>query len=340
MPELRQDPVVKRWVIISTERNRRPNDFTDHNNHLPDPKVDPLSEGNEHLTPTEIYAVRNPGSQANKPGWRVRVVPNKYPVLRVEGSLDKEGEGMYDRMNGIGAHEVVVENPRPDLQLEDLPLDHVAAIVETYRTRMTDLLRDLRFRYVLVFKNFGWGAGATLSHPHSQIIATPVTPSVVKQKLVGAQAYFEQKERNIFVDVLKQELKDSRRIVYQNAAFVCFCPYASRFPFELCIMPRRQRADFHKIEPNEVSQLADILKIALLKLRLGLNQPQYNFLIHTAPVRHAKKDYWTTLEEDFCWHIEITPRLTQIAGFEVGTGFYVNPVPPEDAAQFLKDVEV
>lgn len=340
MPDLRQDPVVKRWVIVSTERSRRPNDFTDHNNHLPTTAVDPLAEGNEHLTPPEIYAVRNHGTEANKPGWRVRVVPNKYPVLRVEGSLDKEGEGIYDRMNGIGAHEVVVENPKQDVQLEELPLDHVAAVVDTYRIRMTDLLRDMRFRYVLVFKNFGYGAGATLSHPHSQIIATPVTPIAVKDKLAGAQEYYDQKERSIFADILKQELKDTRRVVCQNAGFVCFCPYASRFPFELCIMPRRSRADFHKIEHQEVSQLADILKMSLLKLRRGLNKPQYNYLIHTAPVRHPKKNYWTTLEEDFCWHIEITPRLTQIAGFEVGTGFYVNPVPPEDAAQFLKDVEV
>jgi UDPglucose--hexose-1-phosphate uridylyltransferase len=340
MPELRLDPLIKRWVIISTERTRRPNDFAIHSDQIVEPKIDPFAEGNENLTPPEIYAIRSPGSKANGPGWKMRVIPNKFPALRVEGTLEKDGEGIYDRMSGIGAHEVVVETPKNDQQLEEQSIDNIAAIIETYRLRMTDLLKDIRFRYILVFKNFGRDAGATMSHPHSQIIATPVTPKVVKEKLLGAQEYFEQKERSIFADVLKQELKDGKRIVYQNAAFVCFAPYASRFPFELCIMPRRQLADFYKIEQQEILQLADILKISLLKLRRGLNQPQYNFIIHTAPARFTKKDYWTTLDQDFRWHIELTPRLTQIAGFEVGTGFYVNPVSPEDAAQFLKEVEV
>jgi len=340
MPELRHDPVVGRWVIIATERTRRPNDFAGIHSHPDEPKVNPFTEGNEELTPPEIHAIREPGTKPNGPGWRVRVIPNKFPALRVEGTLDKEGDGIYDRMSGIGAHEVIIETPRHDLQLEEQPLDRVASVVETCRSRMADLLKDIRFRYVLVFKNFGWEAGATISHPHSQIIATPVTPNVVKEKLAGAQAYYEQKDRSIFADILKQELKDGHRIVHQNAGFVCFCPYASRFPFELCIMPRRQLADFHRIEADEVIQLADVLKVALLKLHRGLNQPQYNYLIHTAPARYPKKGYWTTVDQDFRWHIEITPRLTQIAGFEVGTGFFVNPVPPEDAAQFLKGVEV
>jgi len=340
MPELRKDPLVGRWVIVATERTRRPNDFSDHQNYASEPPINPFAAGNEHLTPPEIFAIREPGSSPNGPGWKVRVVPNKFPVLRVEGALEKEGEGIYDHMSGIGAHEVVIETPRHDCQLEEQPLDGIASVMETYRSRIADLLKDTRLRYILVFKNFGREAGATMSHPHSQIIATPVTPTAVKQKLNGAQAYFERKERSIFSDILKQELKEARRVVYQNAAFVCFCPYASRFPFELCIMPRRQSPDFFRIESNEILQLADALKVSLLKLRRGLNQPQYNYLIHTAPARFSKKDYWTTIDQDYRWHIEVTPRLTQIAGFEVGTGFYVNPVPPEDAAQFLKDVEV
>ncbi len=340
MPELRQDPLVGRWVIFATERTRRPHDFLDHHNQTTEPKINPFAEGNENLTPPEIFAIRAPNTKPNGPGWKVRVVPNKFPVLRIEGTMEKEGDGIYDRMSGIGAHEVVIETPKHDEQLEEQSLEGVANVVECYRVRLIDLFKDSRFRYVLLFKNFGRDAGATLSHPHSQIIATPVTPKVIKEKLHGAQKYFEQKERNIFSDILRQELKDSRRVVYQNASFVCFCPYASRFPFELTIMPRRQIPDFHRIEPQEVLQLADVLKVALLKLRRGLNQPQYNFLVHTGPARYPKRDYWMTLEQDYRWHIEITPRLTQIAGFEVGTGFFVNPVLPEDAAQFLKDVEV
>ncbi|MDD2711082.1 MAG: DUF4921 family protein [Verrucomicrobiae bacterium] len=340
MPELRQDPVAGRWVIVATERTRRPKDFSGHHEHFSEPPVNPFAEGKEELTPPEIYAIREPGSKPNGPGWKVRVVPNKYPVLRIEGSLEKEGDGLYDHISGIGAHEVVIETPNYNVQLEEQPLEGVASVVETYRIRMTDLLKDTRFRYIIVFKNFGRDAGATLGHPHSQIIAMPVTPKAVKTKLTGALQYYEHKERNIFSDILRQELKDSRRIVYQNGAFVCFCPYASRFPFELCIMPRRQLPDFHKIDSSEVLQLADVMKVSLMKLRRGLNQPQYNYLIHTAPARYPKKDYWSTIEQDYRWHLEITPRLTHIAGFEVGTGFYVNPVPPEDAAHFLRDVEV
>jgi UDPglucose--hexose-1-phosphate uridylyltransferase len=340
MSEIRQDAVVGRWVIVATERTRRPNEFAGAGTPPPEPAVDPFAEGNEHLTPPEIRAVRPTGSPPNSPGWRVRVVPNRFPVLRIEGSLDKEGEGIYDRMSGIGAHEVIIETPKTGQEIEEQPLEHIAEVVGIWRARITDLLRDERFRYILVFKNHGAQAGATLSHSHSQIIALPVTPKTVKEKLVGAQAYFEHKERNIFADILRQELKDGRRIVYQNGAFVCYCPYASRFPFELCIMPRRQCADFHRILDTELLPLADVLKSSLLRLRSGLNRPQYNVVLHTAPARYPKRGYWSTVDQDFRWHLEITPRLTQIAGFEMGTGFYVNPVMPEEAAQFLKDVEV
>ncbi|MCC7519667.1 MAG: DUF4921 family protein [Verrucomicrobiae bacterium] len=339
MSEIRQDPVVGRWVIVATDRARRPNEFANSVAAPPEPETDPFAEGNERLTPPEIQAVRAPGSRANGPGWKARVVPNRFPVLRIEGALEKEGEGLYDRISGTGAHEVVIETPVRGQELEDLPLDHIAAVIGLWRARMTDLLKDARFRYLLVFKNRGWQAGATLSHSHSQIIALPVTPMAVKQKLAGAQAYYERKERNIFADILRQELKDGRRIVYQNGAFVAFCPYAARFPFEICVMPRRQCADFYRIGDQELLPFADALKACLLRLRVGLDRPQYNVILHTAPARHPKRDYWSTLDQDFRWHLEITPRLTQIAGFEMGTGFYVNPVMPEEAAQFLKEVE-
>ncbi len=340
MSELRQDPLIHRWIIVATERTRRPREFAEHGNPLPVPQVDPFEEGQEKLTPPEIYAVRPDGSPPNGPGWKVRVVPNRFPALHVEGNIDKEGDGLYDRMNGIGAHEVVIETPRRGEQIEDQPLEGVTEVIRTYRARMSDLHRDARLRYVLIFKNFGAQAGATMTHAHSQIIATPVTPQVVKEKLIGAQAYFDRKERNIFEDILRQELRDARRIVYQNGAFVAYCPYASRFPFELCVMPRRQSPDFYSLGDAETVQFADILKTCLLKLRRGLNQPQYNLIIHTAPARYPKRGYWTTIEQDFRWHVEITPRLTQIAGFEMGTGFFINPVLPEEAAAFLKEVEV
>jgi UDPglucose--hexose-1-phosphate uridylyltransferase len=205
---------------------------------------------------------------------------------------------------------------------------------------MTDLLHDSRFRYILIFKNHGRQAGASLAHPHSQLIATPVTPNHVKEKLEGGKQYFAYKDRSIYEDLLRQETREGQRLVYENTGFVAFCPFASRFPFEVTILPRRQSADYHAIEPGEMQLLADAMKVTLLKLSKALNQPQYNYIIHTAPARRPRVGYWQTIDMDFCWHIEILPRLTLIAGFEVGSGFYINPTPPEDAARFLREITV
>ncbi|MCX7887298.1 MAG: DUF4921 family protein [Verrucomicrobiae bacterium] len=341
MPELRKDPIVGRWVIVASERSKRPSEYAPQPvEPVVDLHKDPFAEGNEHMTPPEIYAVRKPGSQPNGPGWYVRVVPNRFPALRIEGDLDKEAWGIYDKMNGIGAHEVIIETPDPNLQLEQQPIDGIVRVLEAYRARMQDLLRDPRFRYILIFKNHGHQAGASLPHPHSQLIATPVTPKHVKEKLEGAMRYFAYKDRSIFEDILRQELREGTRLVYENPGFVVFCPFASRFPFEVTILPRRQSADFHTIQPEEIHLLADALKTALQKLNKALNHPQYNYIIHTAPARRPRQGYWTTIDMDFRWHIEILPRLTLIAGFEVGSGFFINPTPPEEAAKYLREITV
>ncbi|MBM3860206.1 MAG: DUF4921 family protein [Verrucomicrobia bacterium] len=340
MPELRKDPIVGRWVIVATERGKRPSEFLPNPVEVVDPSKDPFAEGNEHLTPSEVYAQRKPGSKPNGPGWQVRVVPNRFPALRIEGELDKEPCGIYDRMNAIGAHEVIIETPDPNLPLEQQPVDGIARVFEAYRVRMADLLRDQRFRYILIFKNHGRQAGATLPHPHSQLIATPVTPNHVKEKLEGATRYFAYKDRSIFEDILRQETREGLRLVYENDGFVAFCPFASRFPFEVTVMPRRQSPDYHAIQPEEMPFLADAMRVTLQKLSKALNQPQYNYIIHTGPVRRPRQGYWTTIDLDFRWHIEILPRLTLIAGFEVGSGFYINPTPPEEAAKYLREITV
>ncbi len=337
MPELRKDPIVGRWVIMATERARRPSDFPPQPPEMSDSSKNPFAEGNEGLTPPEIFSFRAPHSKADTPGWQVRVVPNRFPALRIEGELGKEGQGIYDKMNGVGAHEVIIETPHPEQLLEQQPVEGIARVLEAYRIRVADLLRDPRFRYVMIFKNHGRQAGASISHPHSQLIATPVTPKRVKEKLVGAMQYYSYKDRSIFEDVLKQELREGQRLVYENAGFVTFCPFASRFPFEMMILPRRQTAYYQDIQPDEILLLADALKVSLMKLSKALNQPQYNFIITTGPARYAHHGYWGTIDHDFRWHVEILPRLTLIAGFEVGTGFYINPTLPEDAAKFLRE---
>ncbi len=341
MSELRKDPLVGRWVIVATERAKRPSDYiAEETPEAPDPARNPFAEGNERQTPPEVFAIRDPGSQPNGPGWQLRVVPNRFPALRIEGDLGKEGQGMYDKMNGIGAHEVIIETPDPDQQIEDQPPDGIARVIEAYQARMTDLMQDPRVRYVMIFRNFGRRAGASLVHPHSQLIATPITPKRVKEKLLGAMQYYAYKDRSIFGDILRQELLEGTRLVYENEGFVAFCPFASRFPFEITIMPRRQTAYFQNIQPAEVRQLADILRACLRKLDQALHRPQYNYILTSAPSRYAHPGYWATIDQDFRWHIDILPRLTQIAGFEVGTGFYINPMLPEEAAKCLREVPV
>ena len=338
MPELRKDIVMERWVIIASERAQRPHELTPAPSE-PDPGVCPLCPGQESETPPELWVARERGGP-NQPGWKVRVIPNKFPALRIEGELNREAEGLYDRMNGIGAHEVIIDNPEHDRALEEQPVADIALALTACKERMVDLQRDARFRYILVFKNVGREAGASLSHSHCQLIATPVTPYRVKAKLAGARDYFQRKERSVFHDILRQEQRDGRRIVSENDGFLVFCPFASRFPFELCLLPKRQAADYQSMERDEILQLADALKVTLTKLSRGLNRPQYNLIIQTAPSRTGRRrsGYWDTIDQDFRWHIEILPRLTRTAGFEWGTGFYINPMAPEESAAHLREL--
>ena len=340
MPELRRDPVIGRWVIIATERAKRPMDFaTPHDESIP-PEHCPFCEGREAQTPKEIVAVRKDGTRPNQPGWRVRVVPSIKPVLRIEGDLQRRAKGMYDLMNGIGAHEVIIETPEHIHNVADLPEEQIRTALETSVARIADLEGDPRFRYVLWFKNYGATAGAgRIQHARSQLIATPVTPKRVKEELAGTRRYFEDKERCLLCDLLQQELEDGARIVFDSERIVVLCPFASRFPFELWFLPKRHSADFATMRPEELQDLALVFKQVLSRLKGVLKDPPYNYLLHTAPFRkhHEKAGHWKTIEEDFHWHIELIPRLTRVAGFEWGSGFYINPTPPEEAAKYLRE---
>lgn len=340
MPELRHDPIQKRWVIISTQRALRPDDFFVSNEH-PRASFCPFDEGHEDKTPPEIAAIRD-GSAANRPGWKVRVVPNRFAALKIEGDLDRQGMDVYDKMNGVGAHEVIIETPEHEVGLAEMPIEQLCLVLTMYRERLRDLMRDRRLKYVLLFKNHGFNAGATLAHPHTQIIATPVTPKIIANELQSAQQHFLLKERCLFCDVITSELNRGERIVRVTDDYVVLAPYASRFPFEIFVAPRRHRHDFAAITDIEILRLAETMKDIMHRLKVALKDPPYNFVIHTIPNVAATRRprYWETLEDDFHWHIEILPRLTRMAGFEWGTGFYINPTPPEDCARFLRDVEI
>ncbi len=341
MPELRHDPIQKRWVIIATERGGRPDDFQ-HDDQPHNHGICPFCEGNESKTPPEITAIRN-GTGPNQPGWEVRVIPNKFPALKIEGGLDRKGLGAYDRMNGVGAHEVIIENPRHSISLADMPLGHIKKVLRIYRERLVDLLRDHRFKYVLIFKNHGARAGASLSHSHTQIIATPITPLTLREELDSAKDHYLVKERCLFCDLIHQESESGQRIVIADEQFVALTPFASRFPFEIFIAPRQHHYSFAEAGEDTLHHLAVVLKQILLRVKRCLNDPPYNFLIHTIPntkMKPRRASYWDTIEVDFHWHIELMPRLTRVAGFEWGTGFYINPTSPEEAAKYLREIDL
>lgn len=340
MPELRKDPIIGRWVIIATERAKRPDQFSPPAEGPAEGEC-PFCEGNEDHTPAEISAIRGNNSPKNGPGWQVRVVPSIRPMLRIEGELERRGEGIYDMMNGIGAHEVVIETPQHINNIADLDVEQLCRVFGIYISRIVDLGNDKRFKYVLVFKNHGWAAGGgRIKHSRSQLVATPVTPKRVKEELAGAKRYFDYHERCIFCDVVRQELDAKDRLIIDIDGFIAIVPFASRFPFEIWILPKKHSCDFVNLSGEHLWQLAKILKVALSKLKTGLQDPPFNFIIHTAPFRRPKSGYWKTIEEDYHWHIEIMPRLTRVAGFEWGTGFYICPLLPENAAGFLREVRV
>ena len=341
MSELRWDPLKLHWVIIAADRGRRPRDF------ITEPESGettscPFCYGNEDKTPGELFAIR-PSGPANSPGWRVRVIPNKYPALRIEGELNNRGYGLYDVMNGIGAHEVIIETPDHRKGLADLSPAEITEVLMAYRARFSDLRRDSRFRYLVLFKNHGSRAGATLSHAHSQLIAVPLTPPVAATELKTCREYYAAKERCIVCDLIAFELSCGDRVVREYSNFVTLTPYASCFPFELRLFPKQHAHDFVLMNDTQLGELAVALKDMLTRLKSVLKDPPYNFILHTAPPvqqRLGKPDYWGSVEYDYHWHIELVPRLTQIAGFEWGTGFYINPTSPEDAASFLRDADI
>jgi UDPglucose--hexose-1-phosphate uridylyltransferase len=335
--ELRKDPILDRWVIIAASRGKRPNDFALAAE--PDRSAGcPFCGGNESKTPPEIFALREPNTSPDTAGWDVRVVQNKFPALTIEAGLRRSGIGLLDRLGGFGAHEVIIETPDHGLDLAVAPVDHVEKVLQAYRARLVDLRNDDRFRHIIVFRNFGAAAGASLSHPHSQLIALPIVPLLMKEKLRVARNHFIHKERCIFCDLLEQETAMPERVVLATEHFVVLSPFAARGPFELQIFPRRHMHDFTMMTEEEQYAFADVLKQTLLMYRDLLNNPAYNMMLQTSPntvARAGHPEYWGTLAADYHWHVELMPRLTKTAGFEWGTGFYINPVSPELARAYL-----
>ena len=326
MPELRKDPLLGRWVVIGTERVRRPADF--HVPHRPRRTGSCiLCAGRERETPPEVLAYRD---KPDTGAWRVRVVPSKFPALRVEGDLERRGHGLYDLMNGIGAHEVIVESPRHEDTLARLTVSAVEDVVRAWRDRIVDLKRDHRFRAIVVFRSYAAADGAATLHSHSQLLATPTPSRVVNDELHHARAYHDYRERCLFCDILHQETDERSRLVIDGDHVVAFAPFAARVPFETWLLPRRHAAAFEHSSAGELRDLARSLRGVLRRLDRALGDPPFELTLHSAPFADGESPYYH-------WHVEIMPTLPLPAGAERGSGFSLNPMPPEDAARFLRD---
>ncbi|MFP4026585.1 MAG: galactose-1-phosphate uridylyltransferase [Candidatus Brocadiia bacterium] len=331
MPQLRRDPVGGRWVIVAGDRAARPRDF-------PAPRREikggfcPFCEGNEDSTPDEVYAVRNDVSKANGPGWQVRVVPNKYPALRSDGVREEGAMGVYNTMTGIGQHEVFIESPGHVTSFSELTPDIAVQVVRTYQQRMRAMKQDGRMVYALIFKNVGESAGASLEHLHSQMICTPVVPKRVGEEMDRCDEYYRFQDECLICRIIQQERSGEERVVIDGEMFVTITPYASRFPFEMWIVPKHHESHYEKEDPDSIEDFGRILHETVRRLDAVLDNPPYNYVLHSAPFTVQELDH-------FHWHLEVIPRLTHVAGFEWGTGFYINPVMPRQAAGCLREPE-
>ncbi len=333
MPEIRKDYVINsRWVIIAPERNMRPSDFKVPKYEPGNSANCPFCPGHESMTPPEVMAYRKNGKR-DSDGWWIRVIPNKFPALRIEGELKNTRNDLVERMNGVGAHEVIIETPMHYLKPHEFSDEQMHEVIRAYIDRYIDLTRDKRFRYILIFKNYGKDAGASLSHPHSQLIATPIIPPNIAEELESAKKYYINTGGKCIYDmIINMEKEYEERIVYETENFIAFCPYASRFPFEIWLMPKFHEARFEKLGLNDalVWELGKALKEVLRKLFVTIPDLPFNYYVHTSPI-NTKNEY-----RHYHWHIEIIPRLTKPAGFEWGSGLYINPMPPEKAAKILR----
>ena len=333
MSEIRQDPATKEWVIIASNRIKRPRYFMKQKQKrsLPSYKAScPFCRGNEYLSPEEI--LRYPTGEDSS--WRVRVIANKYPALvPQESTQQRETTGFFTKMNGVGAHDVIVETPVHNRFIPLMEDREVEELLTVYRERYNQLSRDPKVKVIIIFKNHGEAAGTSLIHPHSQLVATPIVPAELRQQFEVAIAHYDDTGRCLYQDIIDHELRAKERIVMDTEKFVVFHPFASRMPFETWIMPKKGQASFGNVPTKDLASLAQVLRITLLKLYLSLNDPDFNYAIYTAPVGEESENY-------YLWHIRIVPRLTSIAGFEIGSGMYINTAFPEETADFIRNFKV
>jgi UDPglucose--hexose-1-phosphate uridylyltransferase len=332
--EIRQDQATKRWVIIATERAKRPSDLA-----APEPiaaKAEewsaecPFCPGNESKTPPEVFADRAAGTPPDSPGWRVRVMPNRFAALRPDGEVAVEDPYWFTTVTGVGAHEVIVESPRHNANPATMSVEEIMAVLAAAGQRFNALKHDRRLSYIAFFRNHGLAAGSSLTHPHTQIIATPIAPTNVRLEIEEARRHYDDRMDCVYCSTVEREREAGDRVVLETDAYFAFEPFASRWPFETWIVPKAHASVFTVAALADIEPLAVVLRTVLGALYQALGNPAYNLVLHEAPLRDSCEDYYH-------WHIEILPRLATAAGFELGTGIWINSVLPEEAAAFLRE---
>lgn len=330
MSELRYNIITREWVIIATERAKRPKDFIKAKKEekaLPEYKENcPFCPGNEKLTPQETYRL------GDDKAWKVRSVYNLYGALSAKETPERKIEGMYISMSGFGNAEVIIENPRHNTCIALMSDEEVVNIIKSYKDRYLSIQKIAGIESIIIFKNHGPAAGTSLEHPHSQLIATPVVPPQIRGRIERAIGYFDTTGRCLFCKTMEEELKTKTRVVFETDKFISFLPYAGSSPFAIWVFPRRHMASFAQINDEEIEDLARNLKTTLQKLYYGLDNPDFNYTIRSIPVKEQGIEY-------FHWYLSIIPRLTQPAGFELGSGMFINTGLPEESAEFLRQVK-
>jgi UDPglucose--hexose-1-phosphate uridylyltransferase len=335
MAELRRDPIHGHWVAMVPERE----DSVLNRPRLqpPSPIDSPFMPGAipEKDLPIEITVV--PAPEGSQTDWLVKVLANRLPVLTPDVAMDRSGLGIYDNMSGVGAHEIIVESPQPDSTFFSRPAEHNEVVLQTLKNRITDLKRDIRLRYIFPIKEHGPLAGAKLAHPLIQLLATPYIPVFVKIELENTQKYFLFKDRCIYCDMIRQEIGFGERIVAENQGFVALCPYASRFPFEVWVLPKKHQSDFACEDDTLMSPLGEMLGDLHTRLDHALSDPDYHWSIHSSPNPVPRDGFWKTLKDDYHWHIRLIPRFYLESAYTWSTGIFTNPIYPETAARYLRE---
>ena len=328
-PRLRKDPVTQRWVVISPERADLPAPPFPPRPAGLSPEDCPFCPGHESHTGAEIHVEREPGTSPNQPGWLVRVVADRYPIFRIEGGLEKNAEGMYDSMNAVGAHEVLIETPQHQRHWADFDAPELERVLRAVQQRSLDLRNDLRFRHAVWVKNYGL-AGSVFQHPHSHIMASAFVPRAIEVELKGFGDYMRWKERCVMCDVVKQEQRDGRRILLREESVVAFAPFAACFPHEFWVVPVTHGHDFGLAPSGVLRDLARTLRRCLSGLRQVLEDPPFTLALHSSPLGEFARD-------EYHWHMEVIPHPPHLLGPEWGTGILINPIAPEQSAERLRD---